>query len=368
MKVIQIEAIPFRIPLKKASRWGAHGKRDAQDHVVVRITSESGKVGIGEAPARPSIYGETQRSIVHIVRDTIAPMLIGCDPLDRESYQDKLAAVPWNPTAKAAIDTALHDLAAQELGVNLARLLGGQLKPVEVSWMLSLNFNDDTEFVREAMDVRERYGIRAFKIKAGSDPAGDIRRMEMLRRALGDDALLFIDANQLYSPDVAIRTIRAMEHFGLAMAEEPVAITLGSWRKKVADAISTPILADDSVFSLPEARRELQDGAIGVMGIKIARTGMYESMRIAHAAEAFGLPCWIGSQGVSGIGAVASAQFAAAFRSVTYPADLSTPLKQQDDLLAHPIDIRDGKLHVPDVPGAGAEIDAEKLAMYRLDW
>jgi L-alanine-DL-glutamate epimerase-like enolase superfamily enzyme len=104
------------------------------------------------------------------------------------------------------------------------------------------------------------------------------------------------------------------------------------------------------------------------MGIKIARTGMYESMRIAHAAEAFGLPCWIGSQGVSGIGAVASAQFAAAFRSVTYPADLSTPLKQQDDLLAHPIDIRDGKLHVPDVPGAGAEIDADKLAMYRLDW
>ncbi|MFD1840578.1 mandelate racemase/muconate lactonizing enzyme family protein [Paracidovorax cattleyae] len=368
MIIEKIEAIPFRIPLKKASRWGAHGKRDAQDHVLIRVTSESGKVGTAEAPARPTIYGETQRSIVHIVRDTLAPMLKGVDALDVQGYQAKLAAIPWNPTAKAAVDTAMHDVAAQELGVNLARHLGGQLRPVEVSWMLSLNFADDAEFVREATDVRDRYGIRAFKVKAGSDPAGDIRRMKLLREALGDDALLFIDANQLYAPDVAIRTIRAMEPYNLAMAEEPVAIGLGQWRKKVADAVATPLLADDSVFSLTDVRRELQDGAIGVMGIKIARTGMYESTRIVHAAEAYGLPCWIGSQGVSGIGAVASAHFAAAFRSVSYPADLSTPLKQEDDLLARPIDIREGRLHVADVPGIGAEVDEDKLAKYRLDW
>jgi L-alanine-DL-glutamate epimerase-like enolase superfamily enzyme len=364
----KVEAIPFRIPLKKASKWGAHGKRDAQDHVLIRVTSASGKVGTAEAPARPTIYGETQRSITHIVRDTLGPMLIGCDALNREDYQARLAAIPWNPTAKAALDTALHDVAAQELGINLARLLGGQLKPVEVGWMLSLNFADDTELVKEATDIRTRYGVRTFKIKAGSDPVGDVRRVKMLREALGDDAILFIDANQLYTPDVAIRTIRAMEPYNLAMAEEPVPVTLGAYRKKVADATNTPILADDSAFSLTDVRRELQDGAIGVVGIKIARTGMYESTRIVHLAEAYGLPCWIGSQGVSGIGAIASGQFAAAFRAVTYPADLTTPLKQEDDLLARPIDIRDGKLHMPDVPGIGAEVDEDKLKKYRLEW
>ncbi|MBV7482204.1 mandelate racemase/muconate lactonizing enzyme family protein [Bordetella sp. BOR01] len=367
MKIEHVEAIPFRIPLKKASRWGAHGKRDAQEHVLIRVYA-GGAAGTAEAPARPTIYGETQRSIVHIVRDTLGPMLVGHDALDREGYQAKLAAIPWNPTAKAALDTALHDVAAQALGVSLARLLGGKVKPVEVSWMLSLNFVDDEEFIQEAVRIREDYGIRTFKIKAGSDPAGDLRRLRMLREALGEDAILFIDANQLYSPAVAIRTINAMAEYGLAMAEEPVPIGLGAYRKKVADATTVPILADDSVFSLTDVRRELQDGAISVMGIKIARTGIYESMRIVHMAEGYGLPCWIGSQGVSGIGALASAHFASAFRSVTYPADLSTPLKQEDDLLEHPIDIRDGKLHILDEPGIGAQVSDEKLARYRLDW
>lgn len=367
MKVERVEAIPFRIPLKKASRWGAHGRRSAQDHVLIRIHAE-GATGTAEAPARPTIYGETQRSIVHIVRDVLGPMLVGRDALDREGYQDAMAAIPRNPTAKAALDTALHDVAAQGLGISLAQLLGGAVKPVEVGWMLSLNFANDEELLHEALSVRDQYGIQAFKIKAGADPAGDVARLRLLRRELGDGALLFIDANQMYTPEVAIRTIRAMEDYGLAMAEEPVAVHLGPRRKKVADAVSVPILADDSVFSLTDVRRELQDGAIGVMGIKIARTGIYESMRIVHMAEAYGLPCWIGSQGVSGIGAVASGHFAAAFRSVTYPADLSTPLKQEDDLLAHPIDIHDGRLHVQDVPGIGAEVDPDKLAHYRLDW
>jgi L-alanine-DL-glutamate epimerase-like enolase superfamily enzyme len=145
-------------------------------------------------------------------------------------------------------------------------------------------------------------------------------------------------------------------------------VGLGAYRKKVADATSVPILADDSVFSLTDVRRELHDAAIGVVGIKIARTGIHESMRIVHMAEGYGLPCWIGSQGVSGVGAMASAHFAAAFRNVTYPADLSTPLKQEDDLLLQPIDIREGKLHIADAPGAGAKVDEDKLTRYRLDW
>ena len=159
-----------------------------------------------------------------------------------------------------------------------------------------------------------------------------------------------------------------MAEYGLAMAEEPVAVGLGSYRKKVADAIAVPLLSDDSVMTLGDTRRELQEGAIGVVGIKTSRTGMYDSMRILHLAEAYGLPCWIGSQGVSGVGAIASAHFAAAFRNIPFPADLATPLKQHDDLLATPLDFHDGKLHVPDTPGIGATVDEKKLAQFRLDW
>ena len=104
------------------------------------------------------------------------------------------------------------------------------------------------EFVDEALQLHSKTGIRSFKIKAGSDPEADVENVRVLRQALGKEGFIFIDANQLYSPDVAIRTINRMAEHGLAMAEEPVAVGLGSYRKKVADRIPVPILADDSVF------------------------------------------------------------------------------------------------------------------------
>ena len=366
MRIEKVEAIPFRIPLKIASRWGAHGNRTAQHHVLVRVYTDSGAIGTAEAPAALNVYGETQRSIAHIIRDVLAAMLIGRSPLDREGYQAAFTAIPWNPTAKGALDIALHDVAAQECGVSLTRFLGGIPHPIEVSYLLSLA--SEGAFVEEAMKVHDATGMRAYKIKAGANPEQDVAHVRMLREALGNTGFIFIDANQLYTPEVAIRTINRMAEYGLAMAEEPVAIGLGAYRKKVADAICVPLLADDSVFTLLDARRELQDGAIGVVGIKTSRTGIYDSMRILHLAEAYGLPCWVGSQGVSGVGALASAHFAAAFRNIPFPADLTAFLRQEDDLLDPPLEVREGKIQVPDGPGVGVRISEQKLKRYRLDW
>lgn len=363
MRIDRVEATPFSIPLKVPSRWGAHGARDSQDHVLVRIYTDDGAVGVAEAPARPTIYGETQVSIVHIVRDTLAPMLIGRNPMDREGLQASFDAVPYNFTAKGALDIALHDLAAQHMGVTLCEMLGGNPRQVEVSYLLSLGGKGVGE---SALKVRSETGIRAFKLKAGQDPSGDIARVKELREALGPEGFIYIDANQLYSPEVAIRTINRMADYDLAMAEEPVSIHLGAWRRKVATALTVPILSDDSVITLADTRRELQDGAIGIVGIKTARTGIYDSVRILHLAEAFGLPCWVGSQGVSGVGALASAHFAAAFRNIPYPADLTAFLRQEDDLLAEPLRAQDGKISLPTIPGIGARIDEEKLRRYQV--
>jgi len=365
MRIDRVEAIPFSIPLLIESRWGAHGRRNAQEHVLVRVHGASGAVGVAEATPRPTIYGETQASIAHVIARHFGPMLEGANPLDREGYWARFESIPWNPTAKGALDIAVHDLIAQELGVPLAELLGGQVRPVPISYLLALGETDD--LLKEGMGVRERYGVTAFKIKAGQHPAQDIERFRLLREAFGPDAFLFIDANQLYTPEVAIRTINAMAEHGLAMAEEPVPVHLGAWRKKVADAIPVPLLADDSAFSLVDVRRELQAGAIGVVGIKTPRTGLHQSLKIVHLAQAHGLPCWVGSQGVSGVGTLASAHFhAAASQAIPFPADLGNFLKQADDLLDPPVDLRDGKIHLPEGPGMGAHISEEKLARFRV--
>ena len=366
MHIEKIEAIPFRIPLKIASHWGAHGRRAAQEHVLVRVTTDQGAIGVAEAPACLNIYGETQQSIVHIIRNHFAPMLLGRSVFDREGYQAAFAAIPWNPTARGALDIALHDAAAQECGIGFTEFLGGAPRPVEVSYMLSLSSND--AFIDEAMKIKAETGIRAFKVKAGANPELDIEHVRLLREALGPEGFIFIDANQLYTPQVAIRTINRMAEYGLAMAEEPVPIALGAQRKKVADAVAVPILGDDSVITLTDVRREIEQAAIGVVGIKTSRTGIYDSVRILHLAEAHGLPCWIGSQGVSGVGALASAHVAAAFRNIPFPADITACLRQEDDLLDPPFAVRDGKVVLPKGPGIGVRVNEATLKRYRLDW
>ncbi len=363
----RVEAIPFSIPLHRPSRWGAAGYRTAQDHVLVRVYSTSGAVGTAEATPRPTIYGETQRSIVNIIEKYLAPALIGADATDRVRYWREFDKIQWNPTAKGALDIAVHDLLAKEAGLPLASFLGGSPSPVRISYMASLG--DADGLVQEALDVRDRFGVTAFKVKAGQDPGQDIERVRRLREALGPGGFIFIDANQLYTPAVAIRTIREMLPYDLAMVEEPLPIELGRERVRVAEALPVPYLGDDSVATLADTRRELALGAIGVVGIKPPRTGIVNSLKILHTAEAFGLPCWIGSQGVSGVGTLASAHFHAAAgpERIPYPADLGNFLKQVDDLLETPVDLRDGRIHLPDRPGIGAEVSEAKLDRYRID-
>jgi len=322
---------------------------------------------MGESTPRPFIHGETQTSVVKIVNDHFGPMLMGRSIADRNGYMELLDTVAGNPTAKGALDIAIHDALARDLNITLAELLGGAPDPVRISFMVALGSVD--EMLSEVQKVRELTGISAFKLKGGREPKLDIARVVALRELLGDDGFIFVDANQLYSPHVAIEVLNEMANYGLAMAEEPVAWESNHQRRRVADAIRVPILADDSVTNLIDTQRELISGAVGVVGIKPPRTGIMKSKSIASAAAVFGLPCWIGSQGVSGLGTLASAHFAAGAGIRTYPADLGNFLKQSnmEDLLDIPVDVREGAIHLPAGSGTGASISDDKLEHYRSD-
>lgn len=366
MRIEQIEAIPFRLPLKHVLSWGADGRMAAQEHVLVRVRLAGGAVGIAEAIPRPTIYGETQASITHIIDAVLAPLLVGHDVRDRSGLEALLGRVPWNPSARAAIDMAAHDALARAQDLPLASLLGGAPAPVRISYMIGLG--PPAEAVEEALAIREETGITAFKVKAGRNGEDDIARIRLLREALGPDAFLFVDANEQYTPHQALDVLGRMAEFGIAMAEEPIPRGLGARRRDCASRLPVPILADDSVATIADTLRECTDGAVGVIGIKIARTGFLASRRISDLATAHGLPCWIGSQGVSGIGTLGSAHFFGAVRhAVPFPADLGTFLRQEDDLLDTPPRIRDGYLEVPDGAGLGAAVDEAKLARYRAD-
>jgi L-Ala-D/L-Glu epimerase / N-acetyl-D-glutamate racemase len=364
MKITKVEAIPFYIPFEPGlSLKFAYRISSAAEHVLVRVHTDEGITGISEAPARPQIYGETQQSILAAVEKHLGPPLLGLDPFDLEKIHTEMDHLVHNLTAKASLDIAIHDILGKALHLPLFKFLGGWSdRPVSLSWMVGIR--EKGEMVKEC----ERFwalGIKAFKLKIGLDPREDVETFKMIRQALGNEALLYVDGNQAYTAKTAIKVIRQMEEFGLAWAEEPCPVWDLKGRVEVARSISVPLLGDESCFTPQDVRRELESGAVGMVLIKVARTGFYRTRKIVHLCQEARVPCLIGSQGDSSIGAAASLQAAASFKNILYPAECSYHLRMKGDLLKVPLSFSKGFLEIPKGPGLGIEIDDGRVGQYR---
>lgn len=365
MKIVAVEAIPFSIPLRQPVGF-ATGRLTALDHVLVRVRSEDGIVGTAEAPARPMVYGESPASIVHCIRDWFAPLLVGADARDGERHRYRLAAIEHNPTAKGAVDMALADLVARSLGQPLHKLLGGFADTVEVSHILGLGAPEAV--AEQAVELRERLGIRTFKLKAGIDPDRDTAMLAAVRGALGPAVRLHVDCNHGYDSQTAARVVPRWEEFDVAWVEEPCPGWDVRGRRIVADATRIPLMADESAIDVAQIAEEIRRETCRFVCVKTARTGFSTSRRIVHLCEAAGIHTVVGSQGDTDLGAVTAAQFQAAHRATAHwPGELTFFLDAADGLLTTPPDIRDGRIALSDGPGSGVEIDDGKLARYRLD-
>ncbi|WP_308123331.1 hypothetical protein [Modestobacter marinus] len=150
MQIEQVEAIPFAIPYRKPLRF-ASGEVHVADHVLVRVRTDDGVVGVAEAPPRPYTYGETQQSIVAAVVTLFAPQLVGLTLLEREVARARMERTVGNPAAKAAVDMAIWDAVGRTLGLSVTQLLGGWSDRMRVAHMVG--FAPDAEMVAEAERV-----------------------------------------------------------------------------------------------------------------------------------------------------------------------------------------------------------------------
>lgn len=366
MRIQEVEAIPYRIPLTKPLRF-ASGSVEIAEHVLLRLTTDDGLVGVADIPPRPYTYGETSASVVGIITGVFAGILIGSDPLDRGTIHARLARTVGNPTAKGAIDIALWDLLGQSLGVPVHRLLGGFAPGLQVSHMLG--FDDTAKVIDEAHRYRRDYGINTFKVKVGRRPYRlDVDLCLALREALGPEIELYLDANRGWTASEAISVLADLDGQGFTYFEEPDDAREVLGRRRLVRQSRIPIVADESAPTLGDAAREIQTGGATALSIKTARTGFTESQKILGYAEALGIDVLIGNQIDSQLGSVANVVFGAAFEySSRHAAELSNFLDFSDDLIAEPLVIRDGMILAPTTPGAGTAIDTDKLARYRTD-
>lgn len=359
MKITQVRAFPFALPLEEPLKW-ATGSMSSAEHVLIRIMTSEGIEGYGEAVPRTTIYGETQKSIVEIVNNVMGPQLVGLDPLDREQIWGRMSPIIWNPTAKGAIDVALYDIIGKHFGVPVYRLLGGWSNKVPLSWMVGLK---PISGMLEEVEAKLRLGIKSFKLKGGIDPKKDIDVVRAVRERFGPEVRLYLDANQGYDVASAILVAREVGH-EMACIEEPLPVWDSWGRKKVAQSITLPILADESVFTVNDVLTQLEMGVIGQLSIKIPRTGFTHSKKIVHLCEAFNIPIQMGTQGETTLGTMAAAHFAAAHRQVSLPSEISYYLAIKDSIINEEITLEEGSIVVPDRPGLGVSVNEEKLSRY----
>lgn len=364
MKITAVEAIPYAIPYAKPLTF-ASGEVRAAEHVLVRVHTDDGVVGVADAPPRPFTYGETQTGVIAVIETLFAPAVVGLGLMEHEQILSRLNRTVGNPVAKAALDMAIWDALGKSLGYQVNELLGGYSDRMRVSHMLG--FDAPAAMVEEAERMRDTYGIRTFKVKVGRRPYTlDTAVVRALRERFGDQIELYVDGNRGWSASESARAMKEMADLGLTFAEElnPADDVLG--RRWLVQQLDVPFIADESVPTAADVTREILGGSATAISIKTSRSGFTQSRRIHHLAEGLGLEVVMGNQIDTQLGSMCTVSFGAAFELTSRRAgELSNFLDMSDDLLTEPLEIRDGELTIRPGAGLGVDIDPDKLARYR---
>jgi L-alanine-DL-glutamate epimerase-like enolase superfamily enzyme len=317
--------------------------------VLVSVTDEAGRVGRGEAPQTWRITGQSLAGAAACVSGPLRDAVLGADPDDLNTVLNRVDdAVVANSAAKAAVDVALHDLAAQRLGVSLTRYLGGTT--TDIATVITLPAGEIPDLVKAAQD-RISEGFRALKVKVGTDPAGDLARLEAIRDAVGPRIPIRLDANQGWTPKQAVRIINGMEDAGLniELVEQPTPGHDLVGLAHVTAATATPILADESVHGLRDLTAIIHERAADAVNIKLAKCGGLRTARtMIELARQHGLDTSVGSMMEGRIGVAAIASLSAACGTTTMDdLDAAWWLAGSDDALRY----SDGYLRLSDGPG-----------------
>jgi L-alanine-DL-glutamate epimerase-like enolase superfamily enzyme len=350
--IAAIKTTVFRLPLAGELRWGKNSQLAEARHVLVEVALSDGSCGVAEAPPRPTIYGETEHTISAVINHELAPRLLG---KPARQIGGILTNLKNNPTAKGAIDMAVHDALAQGQGLNLAQYLGCTQERLPVSFILGIGDRDSV--LAEAERVVAA-GVRMLKVKVGREWEEDLARIWDLQAMFGARVQLYADANECLDVEDAAARLAQLAELGLLYCEEPLPVELIRARAALRAAGHLPLIADDSAFTERDLVRELEMDTFDILNIKTPRTGYSESLRMLGRAQAAGKGVMIGSQAGSTIGIARAAVFAA-LPGIEHPSELSFFLKLKQDIVTQPLALHDGCLALADA--LAVRVDAALL-------
>jgi L-Ala-D/L-Glu epimerase len=324
-----------------------------RERVIVTLQDDSGHTGYGEASPLPFFTGETAGSIDFQLREQFLPRVVGHSPFDLNAIHARLAFLPENTSAKAAIDIALHDLQGKIAGRPVVDLLGGAVRDhVTVTFPIGITTIEDAVSQAEAAAVR---GIGTLKMKIGRDPDADVERVSAVRAAVGPSVKIRIDANSGYTAPTATRIIDRLLHADLEYVEQPVAPWDFAGMAAVRRSTGVPIMADESLHTLRDAQRLIAMEAVDVFAIKLIKTsGLHQARAIVALAAAHRVDLVVISPFETQIGA--SAGLALALSAPTgHRAHELRVFDSQPDLAVTDTYCKAGRIYPSRAPGLGVE-------------
>jgi muconate cycloisomerase len=366
MKIRRVEPIAVSIPMLKPIKMAGVELKSA-DNVLIRVETDDGAIGWGEAASAPTMTGETVEGMMAAAR-YLVPYLLGSGLSDISAISRRMdRALYGNYGIKSAIEIALHDALGKAEGKPVFELLGGKRRD-RMPMLRMIAANNPEADVIEAKRAKSE-GYVAFKVKVGTgDPLTDAGRTRRVCEALNGDVLISADANQGYSVDEALAFVRALEGSGLDFFEQPVMGDDLTGMARVAANTDIAIGCDEGVHRPDDLRRHHEAGAACGGSLKAVKLGGLKAVcEAALLCEELGMKVNLaGKMSESGIATAAVLHLAAAVPTLDWGVSPTSPYLTED-VLSHPLRFAEGHAYVPTGPGLGIEVDEKRVRKFTIE-
>jgi L-Ala-D/L-Glu epimerase len=371
MQIKRIDTFSVRIPLKPERRmitaWGRH---DESNYVLVRLETDTGIVGWGEATCTPNWSGETWAGTEFLIERYLAPSVLGVDPAnvaEVDRRMDKAAQLNWY--AKSAIEMACWDVQGKAVGKPVYELLGGARRPLTIRSRFSMGAYAPDVAAQRAVE-RVAAGFQTIKVKTGTNPEVDLQRVRAVREAIGPDLDLTIDSNGGWDVDTAIQCVNALKDCNVSWVEQPIPAKDHTGLARIRQETGCRILADEACFDLIEAKELIAHQACDAITIYPGKNGgIRKSKEIVDYAERFGIPCTMGSNLEWDVATAAMVHLIVAAPNIAIealPGDVLGPDYHELRIGKPPLKIEGPFTSITDAPGLGVSVDEEYVRGHLL--
>ncbi|MCG3199652.1 MAG: dipeptide epimerase [Candidatus Omnitrophica bacterium] len=371
MRVVRCELLEVDIPFKLTFKHSLH-ERSESNSILVKLTSDTGDVGWGESLPRDYVTGETGESVVETIRDSFLPGVLEVshstweESLEHAAHLEKEARArnPELPerigASRCAIELAFLDLAGKHFRRSVAEIFG-QRKREWVEYSGVISSDSRWKVIKTALKMRLG-ALRQIKVKVGGKD--DREKLQWIRSMVGPSVDLRVDANAAWNVSDAIGKIQVFKQFGVSSVEQPVAAGDLAGLQAVTAAVTTPIMVDESLCSLGDAKKLVAMDACDYFNIRLSKCGgLFASLELAEFARNHDKGCQLGCQvGETAILSAAGRHFALGVAGLKYfEGSFGTHLLEQD-VARENLTFRRGGIGRPlPGPGLGVNVLEERI-------